>query len=81
MEKNKTRAEHLEAWKASGLTRVDYARKFGINYGTFKGWVYECAKDPQKVKWKPIKIKEEKEEPEDSKNFFEIRLGENWKSI
>ena len=79
MEKNKTRAEHVETWKSSGLTRVEYARRHGLNYGTFKGWVYERNKNPQKIEWKPVKIKEEVEEPEDTENFFELRFGENWK--
>ena len=51
MEKNKTRAEHVETWKSSGLTRVEYARRHGLNYGTFKGWVYERNKNHQKIEW------------------------------
>jgi hypothetical protein len=81
METNKTRAEHVEAWKTSGLTRADYARKNRINYGTFKGWVYERNKNPQKMEWKPIQIKdaEKEEEFEDSGSFFELRLGGRWR--
>ena len=79
MGNNKTRAEHVDAWKTSGLTRTDYARKHGLNYGTFKGWVYERNKNPQKIEWKPIKIREELKEAEDTENFFELRFGENWK--
>lgn len=76
METNKTKLEHVEAWKISGLTRVDYARKHRIKYGTFKGWVYNQEKNPQKVEWNPITISgEEKEEFEDKKSFLELRIG------
>jgi len=80
MKINKTRAEHVEAWKTSGLTRVDYAGKHGINYGTFKGWVYNREKNPKQIEWKPIKIKtEEIEEPTESKSFLELRIGGKWR--
>lgn len=80
MEKNKTRQEHIAAWKSSGLNRKEYALAEGLNYGTFKGWVYEREKNSQKVEWKPIKIREEEnEEPEETKSFFELRIGGRWK--
>jgi len=80
METNKTRAEHIEAWKVSGLTRVDYARRHGINYGTFKGWVYDREKNPKRLEWKPIRIREDaKEETEEPESFFELRLGGKWR--
>lgn len=80
MENKKTKAEHIEAWKLSGLNRKEYALAEGLNYGTFKGWVYEREKNPEKIEWRPIKIREEvKEEQEESKSFFELRLGGKWK--
>lgn len=80
MENNKTRAEHVDAWKASGLNRKQYALAEGINYGTFKGWVYEREKNPKKIEWKPIKVKEDaKEDQEETKSFFELRIGGKWR--
>ncbi|HRG48490.1 MAG TPA: hypothetical protein PLX69_24595 [Leptospiraceae bacterium] len=47
MENKKTRKEHIEAWKVSGLNRKQYALAEGLNYGTFKGWVYERKKSTE----------------------------------
>lgn len=33
------RAELIEAWKASGLSQAAFARREGLQYPTFAGWV------------------------------------------
>ncbi|MBK8396875.1 MAG: hypothetical protein IPL26_16800 [Leptospiraceae bacterium] len=77
MENTKTRAEHIEAWKLSGLNRKEYALSAGLKYGTFKEWVYNRNKSSKRIEWKPIQIQED--ESEDPKSFFELRLGGKWK--
>jgi hypothetical protein len=78
MEKNKTIIEHIEAWKSSGLTRIDYARREGIKYGTFKNWVYEREKKSPKLDWKAIKVNLE-EEIKETNSFFKLRIGGKWR--
>lgn len=74
MENKKTREEHIADWESSRLSKSEYAKKNGLAYSTFKGWVYR--KEAERVDWKPISIQEDKEE---SKSFFELRIGDNWK--
>ena len=74
MKNNKTKEEHIDDWKSSGLSKIEYCRNSGIHYSTFQSWIRK--ESPKKVAWKPIQIREETEE---SKNFFELRIGENWK--
>ena len=74
MKNQKTREEHITNWESSGLSKTKYCRDNGIHYSTFQSWIRK--ESPKKVEWKPISIQEEKEE---SKSFFELRIGENWK--
>ena len=66
---------HIEDWKSSGLSKVEYCKENRIHYGTFQSWIRKSNPD-KVVEWKPIAISEE---PEESENFFEFRIGENWK--
>lgn len=36
---NEEKADHIAMWKASGLSRKDYAATNGINKGTFYKWL------------------------------------------
>ena len=38
------RAEMVEAYHASGLNMAQFARREGIKYGTFVGWVFKVQK-------------------------------------
>ena len=38
------RAEAVAAWRGSGLTMAAYARREGIEYSTFAGWVLKAAR-------------------------------------
>ncbi|HLP08660.1 MAG TPA: hypothetical protein VK178_10870 [Opitutaceae bacterium] len=38
------RAEHVEAWRRSGLTRAAFARREGLRYPTFAHWVQQANK-------------------------------------
>lgn len=44
------RAEAVEAWHASGLTMAAFARREGIKYSTFAGWVLKAARKRPKAK-------------------------------
>ncbi len=37
------RAEAVTAWRGSGLTMAGFARREGIEYSTFAGWVLKAA--------------------------------------
>jgi len=41
--------EHLEAWRNSGLTQVEYCKQVNIAYGSFKTWTGKL-KQSQAVK-------------------------------
>lgn len=71
---NKTRAEYIAEWKSSGLSKTEYCKEHGIQYGTFQSWIRKVKSE--KVEWQPISIAEEREE---LRNFFELRVEENWK--
>lgn len=80
MENKKTKLEHIEAWKSSGLSRKAYALSEGLKYGTFKEWVYDRNKTLKKIEWQPIKVREEEKiEFEESKSYFELRFGGKWR--
>lgn len=38
------RAEHVEAWRRSGLTQAAFARREGLRYPTFAHWVQQANK-------------------------------------
>ena len=38
------RAEAVQEWQASGLTMAAFARREGIGYSTFAGWVLKAAR-------------------------------------
>lgn len=38
------RAQSVQAYRASGLTMAAFARREGINYATFAGWVAKAGK-------------------------------------
>ena len=38
------RAEAVQAWRGSGLTRAAFARRECIEYSTFAGWVLKAAR-------------------------------------
>jgi transposase-like protein len=38
------RAEAVAAWRASGLTMAAFARREGLAYSTFAGWVLKAAR-------------------------------------
>ena len=38
------RAEAVQAWRGSGLTRAAFARRESIEYSTFAGWVLKAAR-------------------------------------
>lgn len=38
------RAEMVEAYHASGLNMAQFARREGVKYGTFAGWVFKAQK-------------------------------------
>ena len=38
------RAEAVQAWRASGLTRAAFARRESIEYSTFAGWMVKAAR-------------------------------------
>ena len=38
------RAEAVQAWRGSGLTMAAFARREGIEYSTFAGWVLKAAR-------------------------------------
>ncbi len=38
------RAEHVEAWRHSGLTQAAFARREGLRYPTFAHWVQQASK-------------------------------------
>jgi transposase-like protein len=44
------RAEVVEAYHASGLNMAQFARREGIKYGTFAGWVWKAQKPPVATK-------------------------------
>ena len=70
----KTKEEHIVDWESSGLSKAEYCRRTGLRYKTFQKWKRKDI--PEKVEWKPIPIRDE---PEESKSFFELRIGDNWK--
>jgi hypothetical protein len=74
METNKTKAEHLGSWEKSGLSQAEYCRVTGLKYSTFQNW--KRVRSLKKVEWKPIAIKEDKD---DTENLFEFRISGNWK--
>jgi hypothetical protein len=40
------RAELVREYQASGLTQAQFARREGLKYATFAGWVLKAAKQP-----------------------------------
>lgn len=38
------RAEAVQVWRGSGLTMAAFARREGIEYSTFAGWVWKAAR-------------------------------------
>lgn len=42
------RAELVEAWRRSGLTRAAFARREGLKYPTFATWVQETGNKPRR---------------------------------
>jgi len=54
------RAEAVQEWRASGLTMAAFARREGIGYSTFAGWVL-------KATWKRPAAKRPR--------FAEVRVG------
>jgi hypothetical protein len=74
MKNDKTKEDHIDDWKSSGLSKTEYCRDNGIHYSTFQSWIRKGS--PKKVEWKSISIQEEKDE---STNIFELRIGENWR--
>ncbi|HWA28611.1 MAG TPA: hypothetical protein VG734_23380 [Lacunisphaera sp.] len=54
------RAEAVTAWRSSGLTMAAFARREGIEYSTFAGWVLKAARQ------RPVAKRP---------RFAEVRLG------
>ena len=48
--------EHLEAWRNSSLTQVEYCKQFNIAYGSFKTWTGKL-KQSEAVKTEFIEAK------------------------
>jgi len=44
------RAEAVQAWRASGSTMAAFARREGLAYSTFAGWVLKAARKRPMVK-------------------------------
>ncbi|MEN9812158.1 MAG: Transposase [Verrucomicrobiota bacterium] len=40
------RRQLVQAYRGGGLTMADFARREGINYSTFAGWVAKAAREP-----------------------------------
>jgi hypothetical protein len=40
------RRQLVQAYRGGGLTMADFARREGINYSTFAGWVAKSAREP-----------------------------------
>jgi hypothetical protein len=71
MENKKTKEEHIANWESSGLSKAEYCRRTGLRYKTFQKW--KRKEKLENIEWKSISIQEE------SKNIFELRLGQDWK--
>ena len=66
--------EHLKRWRESGKSRRGYCLENGINPNTFQSWLRK--ERVGVVEWQELQIKDT---IEDSKNFFEFRIFDNWK--
>ena len=44
MTPSRRRTEMVEAYHASGLNMAQFARREGVKYGTFAGWVFKAQK-------------------------------------
>lgn len=44
------RAEAVQAWRGSGLTMAAFARREGIEYSTFAGWVLKAGRQRPRAK-------------------------------
>lgn len=74
METKKTKQEHLQNWKLSGLSQAAYCRANGLKPSTFRNW--KRLEKSLPIKWMPFEIKEEVKETE---NIFSFQIGADWK--
>ncbi|MCP5511457.1 MAG: hypothetical protein H7A24_06230 [Leptospiraceae bacterium] len=78
MNKNQ-KIEHIDTWKKSGLSKIDYCRQNNLNYLTFIGWFrkYQTVETNHK---QPDWIEIPKETSEfTGGNIFLFRISEDWK--
>lgn len=70
------RAEAVAEWRGSGLTMAAFARREGIEYSTFAGWVLKAAR--KRVRPKRPRFAEVRVGPvltsASTVNFLEVRL-------
>jgi hypothetical protein len=67
----------IEAYQASGLTMAGFARREGLNYTTFAGWIAKAGKSPAMrapIKFAEVRLPTIRQGVPEPGNALEVRL-------